>query len=1795
MSVGGGGRSFPVYIDLILRGVPQVQQQLQQVVNSTKALGTTASQTTKPIVGLERGLTTTSASMTTTGRQTTLLDANFKTMGRSVSATGPLFSMAANSMANTGTQTTLLTRNIQGAGTQTTLLASKFKAMTPVVSATGPLFSNAANSMANTGRQTTLLDNNLTNLNTSTRTTGAAFQSFGGQMQMLGGTVRSTTSSYSPLVSAISQAGAQANTTTGSMNRHSAVITTLKENIRGMIFPIGGMIGALNEAAFMSGRVEDSEQNLSEAQAELNRLAAEGAQGTQEYARAQAAVDKAQRALNFTNRIMVQSWFDVVFFVGSLLGSMTGLIGRYKELSQATVQSSGALNLFSARGKGLKGVLSSVFTSIANTVGGLGGLTGGFIKSAVGAKVAQSSLGQANQTMGLGTRAAGGFKNALTGIASALGLGGGAATAATGALGGLEKAMSKTSSRTTGAKGSLDALRTSGLDSTVAMKGLSGALLLASASAAVVGGSILAAGAILVVFKDQFTALSESMVQGTINMGLAGEDLKKQQEGVRKAMDDFFATIFAGVPGMDQYVKKNQETAAASGEAAPKIVGVADATKEFGVAVDGTLQPLSDLAKYNLDAGATAGELLMKVGLLGAGMTNLSTGMAVTGDVAVRAATAYLQLGQDAAKAAQEDFNLVASQTSVAAAMNLTGDQIATLANWYRENTNAEEELKDEAKELTTEQQRQIDSTKAITEAMNGLNAQSISMMETNNAIVKGVGLQTQAFNENAVKLAAQASGIQTWRDSLAQSYHDIVENATALGFMGDATKANVVEMLRFTGVQTKMNEGNEASVETWFQLDDKMKATLGTFGLTDKVMGEVALGTRDLSAEQVNAIDSVGELDQANKDAVKAYNDLSTEIRAALAELGVTPEVMGQVEDGTYQLTDAELNLLNTQVQVAETVDKMNEAISELHPSIQKLAEQYGLAGQEAEKFSTVQEAVFGRMQDLDGQFKDTVKSAVEFVDKQGQLGEVTGMSEIELANFVATMEISNETMKSAAEIAQEESQALADSWEAGLERAVEAWETSSSAFATAAENISDEIGDAGAEGAIKFTEGFLTEFVPQQVIEEAFDENIDVEDLIGDIKKKAEDALEDGLISPIAMSQAIQPMIDEMEKIPGKTEYSMGEMIAVARNAMTNLKPVIVGGIHEVGADAVKAFNTGVFQPLQTALEAGGGTGVWGGLITNFQNVVNQLPPEYDRMKGDFNKTLSMLQGDTRAQINAILPILREINPEWAKIVEQMDTDGDGIKDMFDNKITSPAEAMRDSIVDAFIMVFDALGKVNPEFAKAAQHLRDLKAAGDGTSTALQGINLSTGQAIDGLGQLDLEMTGLNETQQDAAIKAYELANNIDVVGRGFDAAQIPVERVRQGFIDINGTGLVTSSTLGGVGDNATTAAGNLDTLQGSAFGTLTDFNTLNDSAIDAGTGLGTAGMAAGTAGTQIADLNTTMDTTTRMTIAWVGHFTAVSNAMSTILFPALLELAGGYVALRDGIHSSLETSNQNWSAHVTHVGGQIGVVVESMVGLASEYMALKAGIAGVLSATTQAWGSHSGAVSSIANNIVSNPMSHLARAYVDLRNGVRQVLRDGSNQWNGHASTVRQAANSAGNSVNQLRAHVVSNMNTIVSAMNRARAAANALKSSINALRSKTITVRTNYVTSGRKPGAARGFGPSVVNRPTDIHVGEGGRPELVSVTPLQGTPAARMGGKAALRPGGGIGIGSTASTGRVFRAAQGLPQSSGSRSGIRGNRAASQQQPTVIDNRIIIDGIEMKRWIRKTSNEGYSAMR
>lgn len=88
---------------------------------------------------------------------------------------------------------------------------------------------------------------------------------------------------------------------------------------------------------------------------------------------------------------------------------------------------------------------------------------------------------------------------------------------------------------------------------------------------------------------------------------------------------------------------------------------------------------------------------------------------------------------------------------------------------------------------------------------------------------------------------------------------------------------------------------------------------------------------------------------------------------------------------------------------------------------------------------------------------------------------------------------------------------------------------------------------------------------------------------------------------------------------------------------------------------------------------------------------------------------------------------------------------------------------------------------------------------------------------------------------------------------------------------------------------------------------------------------------------------------------------------------------------------------------------------------------------------------------------------------------------------------------------NSLRMLAQTSSSQMNGFVNNLKKGETAARRLQSAIDDLESKSITVTTTYVT--KRVNAQHGF-HGVISTPTNFTVGEGSKPELVTVTPLTG---------------------------------------------------------------------------------------
>jgi hypothetical protein len=373
----------------------------------------------------------------------------------------------------------------------------------------------------------------------------------------------------------------------------------------------------------------------------------------------------------------------------------------------------------------------------------------------------------------------------------------------------------------------------------------------------------------------------------------------------------------------------------------------------------------------------------------------------------------------------------------------------------------------------------------------------------------------------------------------------------------------------------------------------------------------------------------------------------------------------------------------------------------------------------------------------------------------------------------------------------------------------------------------------------------------------------------------------------------------------------------------------------------------------------------------------------------------------------------------------------------------------------------------------------------------------------------------------------------------------------------------------------------------------------------------------------------------------LSWVNHFTALNTMVST-RFATIVGTFNTWMALAaTQVLTQTTAMSAYWMIHANSVGATIAAI-NARLGQLNAFTAATAG--SVLTQTTNmsvSWASHASSVGSTVGTL----QSHMARYQAGVqsaRGAINTQTTQMSAHWLSHSNSVRGTLNTLGNAIrsmvsnaqSQLRSlasTVGSTMRSISSDMARAKSAADALRRSIDALKSKTITVRTNYVSSGSPPRRARG-GIDVVTRPQDIHVGEGGRPELVQVTPLQGTAGAHLNGLAALRtsmegtmraaggatviannnssrdgtqtvfsgsrhddyPGGLHTSSSSSSPPSVVRRPSIMQHASQTITTTTSTRRSSKQVIEITSN-LVVDGRVIAKVLNKHLNEGYTGMR
>jgi hypothetical protein len=1678
---------------------------------------------------------------------------------------------------------------------------------------------------------------------------------------------RAAVGGVQPFNAGLASMTSASNTAAGAMSRQTAIGTALRENVRSMIFPIGGMIGALNEAAFMSGRVADMQEAHSAAQAEVTRLTELGLEGTTQYNNAQKELEKSTRALNFTQRIATQSWFDVVFFMGSLVGAATGLADRYSELRKGTGMLAGA-----SKGLGsiIKTGVTAPFTKLVDT---LTGTTVHFTKTNNASKALVRGMSPLEGIVGKNTRSFDAQIGSMSKMATGAGV-------------------------------------------------LGGALAALGSAAAVAAASFVAGLAITAVWRKEFTGASESMVQSVIDMGLAGEDLKVQQEAVRDSLNGLADTIFGIIPGYDEWRKQQDGVTDSSGKAKKEIVGVADAANVVGVAVDGTLQPLNDLAQYNLNAGATAGQLLEKAGLLGAGMKVLGTEMTLSGDQAVYLAQAWLQNGAASAKATQEAYNLVLSHKDFNEVAKMTIPEVVKLAAELEAQGLKAKETEVATREMTAAQIIATDAAAYETEQITSLSMETERLQQSNLEIIGVLQTQGTEFNRLSVGIAATEQGMVEFRDSQAQAYSDIVKNAEALGFQGEAYKATTGELLSYTASAQQTNDINQEGVDTWLTLSDSTRQALASYGLTAQMMGNVAEGTQDLTERQSTLIQVMSGVEDANAKNIDGMIELVNAGEDVNRVVGLTNEQIAE-----------ELRVLEASGEAhkltAEQIQEHADAMAELDPIIQQLADDWGILN-DAQFAATaegqrVTEGVMAQQSALENARQD----ARDFAIAMGtDVVQAYAMSDEELLNHIRNMKNLPPTFETVAEASQRAAEEHLEGWVAAYDEIREAQEEWASTMTDALDTVGDEFGEElegiGTDSKEKFKAGiafdeqFWNEAFPQGMARAAFDKNVDIEDIIEDTKDLIDSAVEEGLITEEQAEESFYPFINWMEQnLPEDTRAAMAMLNAMMPELMAEFGGTIVDGIGRFDRKTEAAFNKGVVAPAQRAAELGfGPQGVAQSVVENMELLLPKIEEQNPEFFYAFQKALvdplTQQERPFADQIQRLFDIFVSMGEAGKPMVEALDRNTDGTPDVLEDNIISETELAKNEAIanlmgiapgagtagtdtgEAFKTGFGnstdiwdpTTGLLNPLYAvpPAAQTVGSDSGSGFttgwGTGVSAWNPSASIQPALDvlpttaqtaGSDTLSAWRTGIDpmpaETGTVVQSTADEFGGLKDKLITAGSLIGIALNHIALKFTEwrdyVNGpmglagigvnvnygplqTGLqVALSTLNintviGLGQIMASWMLHFQALNSYIpiqFGITTQLFAQYFPLINQATTQG-LGLMLTTWINHFTALNAFVPTQLGITaqmfaqylpligtavaiglgnvmISWVNHFTALNNYVNST-FPTIIGTFNTWMAAAAANVLSYTTfMSAYWMIHANSVSATVGTIAGHMGALASEYAALSNGVNATMSAISGYWITHASSLLGSVRMAVGH-MVNYAREILALSRGINRTTSQMSGYWITHASSLNGSVNAMIRHLNRLASNVSSTMRRIVSSMRTAMAAANALRNAINRLQNKTITVTTRYRTRGRQ-GAARGFS-GVVNRPTDIHAGEGGRPELVNITPLQGTPGARLNGLAAFRglTPTRIGAANGLSPGSIMSGSSGnttktTTHTSGSQTTVRkqviSNASSSGQSsvmvsrhggngnPIIIDNHIILDSSEMKRWIRKVANEDYRSSR
>ena len=1279
------------------------------------------------------------------------------------------------------------------------------------------------------------------------------------------------------------------------------------------------LVDAQNQVHKSATAVDRATKTLSVAQEDLAKKQANSATSALDLQQAHQAVEIAQQRLadaTERNTILVgnqnEAWSN---FAAQVVPSIAMLGGAAAQMFSTFSQNSAALK------SGLTGL-----------VGAFKGLVTGF-----------QGVGAASAAAGVGT------KTLAAGISPlAVGLGTVSASSATAAGG------------TTLLGGAAGA-------ATPKVAGLSGAVYsLLGPLTAIVG--IIAGGI------TAFEALSR-------NAGGSMDALN----GLRTSIDSVIGVTPEARDGMNAFEQSVTDSTSSALDSIPgyksfmdSIFGVADATETTATVEERYQESLVQTKQVQDDAAESARQLFIARGIgdkVGQVSRNVSLGVA---DALNKEAAASDQAAQkmastivtvykhrDAANGLQQALSDIASKglTNVFLGLSQADLAAAGFTETTKESTKATAEL-GTAAEFTGQQ---ITKMGLAHKALAGASTDILLMASATANLTEAMIGSATAADLTAARQSGWVEGMVTARDAVAVETKELVANAEALGFEGDARNASLGVLAQFVSRRGEEISVNKEAAETYFKLDEAQQAQLGTLGITDELMGEVEVGANKLNATQLQAVTTFGAAAEATAKA-------------------------------------------------AEELEKYKASFDKFSPSVLAAAKAWGIYYDAQLANTDVGRTINKQLSELQANTDKAREGTIDLATANGvDLNTAMHMSNDALASWLINAGELGPTAAQAAADTAAAAKAMSDAWKKSFEDIKTATAEASGVLRTAGESIWKEMGDnikvglndvkMDIMGGPGFGQDFWEKIFPAQIASNVFEKSFDKDELVDDLQDLKERVVEKGMITEEDAKAMFDPLVNYIQNtLPDDSKEAIGELVGVFPGLMKLLKPSIVNGLIEVGAAAKEAVGTNIVDPMVEALktipEGASGIGIGDkliGIIRAGLPAVKGVSEEYAlAIQGILDSTLPMYN-TTEEKIQAVTEILGQLGVGFDDLLTGVDEDADGIADIMDTKILTPAKeaALEMAKMWRDVYMFDPTKTALVKGLDA--YIAKTEAASVATTNAKP--------PVDNLGQ----------SLEDAANpKTVEFFNNtwgaIDKIGTSADTAAGKVSKLVQAALDARAAFREAAPDISRLSQEPTTPTGSrADALrqQQEMRGGATTTKPA-----PAPTTKPAAAPAAQTPAVIPAPNFQAADS------AWAGYIARVNTNLATIN----TNIQTGFATIASTISTALGTALGGavvaWGGHVTAVQTQLAALNTAIVtAFATISTTLMTSLGTSLGQMVVAWGGHVLAVQTQLALLSTAVTTGFQTLFLDAMTQLGTALGQMVVAWNGHILGVGTAITTLG----------------------------------------------------------------------------------------------------------------------------------------------------------------------------------